>query len=52
MEYCQHGDMHTYLLDGNVLSRDETKQVSFQMVEALHQMHGNDFVRRDLKPGV
>lgn len=52
MEYCQHGDLHTYLLKVNMISMDETKELSRQILEAVEQMHRNDFVHRDLKPGV
>ena len=31
---------------------DEVKQLTYQIVEGLDQMHQNNFAHRDLKPGV
>jgi serine/threonine protein kinase len=52
MEYCQQGDLHHYLKDKRSLPFDEARQLSFQILEGLDQMHGMDFAHRDLKPAV
>jgi serine/threonine protein kinase len=51
MEYCLLGDLHHYLLQEQ-LSIAETQQLTYQILEGLHQMHENDFAHRDLKHGV
>jgi serine/threonine protein kinase len=52
MEYCRHGDLHHYLMSQRILAAEEVQQLTYQMLEALDQMHQNDFAHRDLKPGV
>jgi serine/threonine protein kinase len=52
MEYCHHGDLHHYLLQERLLPVTETQQLTYQLIEGLHEMHENDFAHRDLKPGV
>lgn len=31
---------------------EEAKEVTYQILDAVHQMHKNNFAHRDLKPGV
>lgn len=52
MEYCRHGDLHQYLSANDKLPVEEAQQVTWQILEGLHEMHTNDFAHRDLKPGV
>jgi serine/threonine protein kinase len=52
MEYCDLGDLHHYLGQNPPLSVADTQQLTYQIIEGLHQMHENDFAHRDLKPGV
>ncbi|KAH8696945.1 kinase-like domain-containing protein, partial [Phaeosphaeriaceae sp. PMI808] len=51
MEYCHHGDLHHYLISQRIVAAEEVQQLTYQMLEALDQMHQNDFAHRDLKPG-
>ena len=52
MEYCRYGDLHHYLVRQPVVAVNEVQQLSFQILEAVDQMHQHDFAHRDLKPGV
>lgn len=52
MEYCPLGDLQSYLGHGNSLTLGETKELTYQMLEGLEQMHSNNYVHRDLKPQV
>jgi serine/threonine protein kinase len=52
MEYCRYGDLHRYLKNQGLLPATEVQQITYQILEGLHQMHQNDFAHRDLKPGV
>jgi serine/threonine protein kinase len=52
MEYCRHGDLHHYLTNHRFLPAADVQQLTYQVLEGLHQMHQNDFAHRDLKPGV
>jgi serine/threonine protein kinase len=52
MEYCRHGDLHHYLISQRTVAVEDVQQLTYQMLEALDQMHQNDFAHRDLKPGV
>jgi serine/threonine protein kinase len=52
MEYCHFGDLHHHLLREQSLSAADTQQLTYQIIEGLHQMHENNFAHRDLKPGV
>lgn len=49
MEYCSHGDLHTYMADKGPIPPVDSKEFARQIIDALHQMHRNDFVHRDLK---
>jgi serine/threonine protein kinase len=52
MEYCPYGDLHHHLLDQKRLPAAEAQQLTYQILDGLHQMHENGFAHRDLKPGV
>jgi serine/threonine protein kinase len=51
MEYCPNGDLHHYLSDKQKLPPAEAQQLTYQILDGLHQMHENGFAHRDLKPG-
>ena len=50
MEYFQFGDLQRNL--ARPLPELEARQITMQVLEGLEFMHDNDFVHRDLKPGV
>jgi serine/threonine protein kinase len=50
MEYISHGDLQQYL--DRPFPDIEARQITRQIVEAVHYMHTNGFSHRDLKPGV
>lgn len=50
MEYLQLGDLEGYLKIR--LDQSEVRQIAQQLLEGLEFMHDNNFVHRDLKPGV
>lgn len=50
MEYLSHGDLEGCL--DNLLSHNEARQITQQVLEGLHSMHKNNFAHRDLKPRV
>lgn len=53
MEYCEHGDMHTYLQDakkaGKMPSEHRVQEWLVQIVLALHALHVRKILHRDLK---
>lgn len=50
MEYLEQGDHQDYLdRSGSPLSEEETKEVTFQVLEGLDMMRQNNFAHRDLK---
>jgi serine/threonine protein kinase len=51
MEFCPYGDLHHYLLGQQKLLVAEAQQLTYQILDGLHQMHENGFAHRDLKPG-
>jgi serine/threonine protein kinase len=51
MEYCPRGDLRRYL-NQRILPAEEAQNLTYQILEGLHQMHENNFAHRDLKPGV
>lgn len=50
MEYCDLGDLQAYVRTRGVLSEDETRTVTRQILVALAYMHAERFAHRDLKP--
>lgn len=52
MEYFKHGDLQHYLESAPPLPESDAQQITFQILEGLHFMHGNGYSHRDLKPGV
>ncbi|CEO60026.1 hypothetical protein PMG11_04669 [Penicillium brasilianum] len=51
MEYLEKGDLLKYLDHSRTpLSENETKEITFQILEGLDMMHQNKFAHRDLEP--
>jgi serine/threonine protein kinase len=50
MEYLEKGDLERYLT--RPLPEPEVQEITSQVLEGLEFMHENDFVHRDVKPGV
>ncbi|OOQ87235.1 hypothetical protein PEBR_18173 [Penicillium brasilianum] len=51
MEYLEKGDLLEYLDHSrSPLSENETKEITFQILEGLDMMHQTKFAHRDLKP--
>ena len=51
MEYLPAGDLKAYLND-NTLSEDECRQIIFQVLKGLEEMHNERYAHRDVKPQV
>ncbi|KAL3464528.1 kinase-like domain-containing protein [Aspergillus heterothallicus] len=53
MEYLELGDLQTYLSrdEQPPLAEYEAQDIAYQVLYGLREMHDNDFVHRDLKPG-
>jgi len=51
MEFCDHGDLHTYLakLNGKQLSENAVWKIFIQIVLAVHHLHSQNILHRDLK---
>ena len=52
MEYCELGDLETYLFSVPPLPEIQAQEITFQMLEGVRYMHDNEFAHRDLKPAV
>lgn len=52
MEFLTHGNLQTHLNLIPRLLEPEAREISFQILEALHCMHNHGFAHRDLKPAV
>ena len=52
MEYCELGDLETYLSSAPPLPETQAQEITFQMLEGVRYMHDNEFAHRDLKPAV
>lgn len=50
MEYLPLGDLENYVNEHGLLSEEEIKEVTQQILEGLRIMHLESFVHRDLKP--
>ncbi|CAI6336370.1 unnamed protein product [Periconia digitata] len=51
MEYCRHGNLRDCLKDKRSLPSVEVRDLAWQILGGLHQMHQNGFVHSDLNPG-
>lgn len=52
MEYCEHGDLKSYLGAVRMLPESQAQEIAVQIVGALASMHECGFAHRDLKPAV
>jgi calcium/calmodulin-dependent protein kinase I len=52
MEYCEHGDLKSYLADVKTLPESQVHEIAPQILGALASMHESGFAHRDLKPAV
>jgi len=52
MEYCELGDLQSYLSSAPPLPETQAQEITYQMLEGVRYMHENEFAHRDLKPGV
>ena len=51
MEFCEHGDLHSYLkkLNGRHLSENAVWKFFIQICLAMHHLHSQNILHRDLK---
>lgn len=52
MEYCEHGDLKTYLLDVKTIPETEAQDIALQVLSGLSLMHEVHIAHGDLKPAV
>lgn len=52
MEYCELGDLQSYLSSVPPLPETQAQEIAFQALEGVRYMHDNEFAHRDLKPAV
>jgi serine/threonine protein kinase len=52
MEFCPLGDLQRYISSKSSLPLTEAQELTYQILEGLHEMHENGFTHRDLKPAV
>ncbi|KAK4452641.1 kinase-like domain-containing protein [Podospora aff. communis PSN243] len=50
MEYCEYGDLKSYLSDNKTMPENQVQDITLQVAGALSLMHGERFAHRDLKP--
>ncbi|KAH7146692.1 kinase-like domain-containing protein [Dactylonectria estremocensis] len=50
MEYVPTGDLQTYLRNHPALPKDDSRQITSQVLRGLAIMHGEGFAHRDIKP--
>lgn len=52
MEYCEYGDLQTYLANNGRLPELEGQIITEQILHGLRSMHENGFAHRDMKSAV
>jgi serine/threonine protein kinase len=52
MEYCELGDLQSYLSSNPPLPEPESQEVMFQILDGIRYMHEHEFAHRDMKPAV
>ncbi|CAG8970826.1 hypothetical protein HYALB_00001614 [Hymenoscyphus albidus] len=50
MEYCEHGDLRSYLKEHGRLPEGQAQDTAWQILQGLQFMYQNKFAHRDLKP--
>ena len=50
MEYFEHGDLQAYMTQIGSMPEEDVRQISYQILEGVNEMHDNGFAHRDLKP--
>lgn len=51
MEYCEHGDLHSYLakVNGKHLSENAVWKFFIQISLGMHHLHSQNILHRDMK---
>ena len=50
LEYCPHGDLHTYIQQKKKLSEPQACRLFQNLIDGIDYLHNQQIVHRDLKP--
>ncbi|OHT01139.1 CAMK family protein kinase [Tritrichomonas foetus] len=50
MDFCEHGDLYTYLVENGKIHEDCAKFIFYEIAKGIEYLHARNLSHRDLKP--